>query len=33
MALKEAFPNLYNIAGVNDTSVAIHLDLSRGSLQ
>jgi hypothetical protein len=33
MALKEVFLELYSIACAKDTSVAIHLDLSSGSLQ
>jgi hypothetical protein len=32
-ALKKAFPDLYNIACMKDASVAIHLELSSGSLQ
>jgi hypothetical protein len=32
-ALKEAFPDLYNIAHVKDASVAVHSKLSNGSIQ
>ena len=32
MALKEAFLDLYNIACVKDASIALHFDLSSGSL-
>jgi len=33
MALNKAFSDLYSIACVTDASVAIHLNLSSGSLQ